>query len=144
MSANPIAPMFSPAFVDDPYPTYRHHLQGPSAQVLNAQRGYWAVFRYAQCLAMLREPRLSSRRPASVIVHAPEDEIPEFEPLISHMGRWLLLRDAPSHTALRRALNRGFSPAVIESLRPRVEAIVARLLDGMEDRGEADIVKDLA
>lgn len=140
----PTAPLFSPAFIENPYPTYRHHLNGPALQLLDPTRGYWGVFRHAHCLTMFRDPRLSSVRPASAIVRADDDQMPEFEDLVTHMRRWLLLRDPPAHTTLRRALNRGFTPAVMNGLRPRIEAIVARLLDRMEDKGTADIVRDLA
>jgi cytochrome P450 len=138
------AAIFSPAFIENPYPTYRHHLDGPAVQLLDANRGYWGVFRHAHCVTLFRDPRLSSVRPATAIVNVPESQMPEFEDLITHMRRWLLLRDPPSHTTLRRALNKGFTPAVIGALRPRVEAIVAQLLDRMEERGTADIVRDLA
>lgn len=137
-------PLFSPAFLENPYPTYRHHLDGPALQLLDASRGYWGVFRHAHCLTMFRDPRLSSVRPASAIVNAPDSGMSEFQDLITHMRRWLLLRDPPTHTTLRRALNKGFTPAVIGGLRPRVEAIVTQLLDRMEERGAADIVRDLA
>jgi hypothetical protein len=139
-----IAPIFSPAFIENPYRTYRHHLEGPAVQLLDAARGYWGVFRHLHCLTMFRDPRLSSVRPASAIVRAPDDQMPEFDDLVTHMRRWLLLRDPPAHTSLRRALNKGFTPAIVSGLRPRIEAIVARLLDRMEDRGTADIVQDLA
>jgi cytochrome P450 len=51
---------------------------------------------------------------------------------------------AARHTTLRRALNKGFTPAVVAGLRPRVEAMAGHLLDPMEGRGTADIVHDLA
>jgi cytochrome P450 len=140
----PTAPLFSPAFTENPYPTYRHHLDGPAVQLLDASRGHWGVFRHVHCSTMFRDPRLSSVRPASAIVNAPDSQMPEFEDLITHMRHWLLLRDPPTHSTLRRALNKGFTPAVIGGLRPRVEAIVAQLLDRMEERGSADIVRDLA
>jgi cytochrome P450 len=144
MNTTAAPPLFSPGFLENPYPTYRYHLDGPALQLLDASRGYWGVFRHAHCLTMFRDPRLSSVRPASAIVNAPDGQMAEFEDLITHMRHWLLLRDPPTHTTLRRALNKGFTPAVIGALRSRVETIVTQLLDRMEERGAADIVRDLA
>jgi hypothetical protein len=41
----------------------------------------------------------------------------------------MLFIDAPEHTRLRKLMNRGFSPAGVESLRPRVEVIVDSMLE---------------
>jgi cytochrome P450 len=37
-------------------------------------------------------------------------------------GLWLMFMDAPEHKRLRKLLNKGFSSAAIEGLRPQVEA----------------------
>jgi cytochrome P450 len=137
-------PLFSLACVADPYPTYRRHLRGPALQLINEERRIWGVFRYAPCVALFRDSRLSSRRPAQMLVRVGEAEMPEFEYLIEHMHRWLLLRDPPSHTALRKALNRGFSPSTVERLRPGIELTVSRLLDSLQEGSQIDVVRDIA
>jgi hypothetical protein len=141
---SPPPALFTPACTSDPYPTYRHHLQGPALQLLDAPRRLWGAFRYETLQALLRDGRLSSARPPQVIVRAGADEMPEFAELVAHMQRWLLLKDAPSHTSLRKALNRGFSPAVMEPLRPRIEQEVHRMLETVGSMPEIDVVRDLA
>ena len=37
------------------------------------------------------------------------------------MGMWMIFMDAPEHTRLRKLMNQGFSPAVVEALRPQIE-----------------------
>ena len=59
-----VARLFSPEFQRDPYPTYRHHLSGPTLQPLDLRPGVWMVFGYEACARILRDPRLSSVRPA--------------------------------------------------------------------------------
>lgn len=139
-----VPPLFSPAFNDNPYPTYRHHLSGPTLQLIDEPRKIWGVFRYAECVALFRDPRLSAARPPEALVRTNDVDRREFQYLIDHMNRWLLLRDAPSHTELRKAMNRGFSPAIVERLRAGVELIVSRLLDSMHAGSEIDIVRDIA
>ncbi len=73
-----------------------------------------------------------------------DDALGEFDPLVSHMQRWLLQLDAPRHAQLRKLMNPGFAPLAIERLRPEVEAIIDRLLNEMEDSSEPDIIRHLA
>jgi cytochrome P450 len=138
-----VARLFSPEFQRDPYPTYRHHLSGPTLQPLDLRPGVWMVFGYEACTRILRDPRLSSVRTAAQLVAVNEDALSEFDELVRHMSRWLLLKDAPRHSELRKLMNRGFTPAVAEALGPRVEAIIERLLDEIEGKS-FDLIKDFA
>jgi cytochrome P450 len=52
--------------------------------------------------------------------------------------------DPPDHTRLRGLVNKAFTPRVVEALRPRVHGVVDGLLDAAEERGEADIIEDVA
>jgi cytochrome P450 len=139
-----VAPLFSPDFQRDPYPTYRRHLAGPALQPLEWRPGVWMVFGYDACTRIVRDARLSSARPAAALVAVGADELAEFDDLVRHMQRWLLLKDAPVHTELRKRMNRGFSPAVIEKLTHKVERLVEDLLDGMGGRDSVDLIRDFA
>jgi cytochrome P450 len=142
--ASTVPPILSPDFQRDPYPTYQRHLAGPTLQPFAERPGTWMVFGYEACTRIVRDPRLSSVRPASMLVAATGADLAEFDELVRHMQRWLLLRDAPIHTELRKRMNRGFSPAVIEKLSHRVEDVVDELLDGMRGRDSVDLIKDFA
>jgi cytochrome P450 len=146
MSATAQTPpaLFSPAWINDPYPTYRHHLGGATVQLIDETWRIWGVFRYAACTSLFRSPLLSSARPAAALVRTGEAELLEFRELVDHMHRWLLLRDPPSHTDLRKAMNRGFSPAIVERLRAGVELTVAQILNPMQPGQEIDVVRDIA
>jgi cytochrome P450 len=52
--------------------------------------------------------------------------------------------DPPEHTRLRKLLNKGFSPAAIESLRPQVEAIVDRMLKPLQRDSEVELMRQFA
>jgi cytochrome P450 len=56
---------------------------------------------------------------------------------------WMVFHDPPDHTRLREPLRRAFTPARLAGLRPRIEAIVDELLDGIEDRDDVDLVRDV-
>ena len=146
--ASPVAesppPLFSPDFLRNPYPTYAQHREGPRLQPLPDRPGLSLVFGYADCAALFRCKQLSSRRPAAALIGTTGEELIEFEPLVTHMHRWLLMMDAPAHPALRKLLNPAFSPARIELLRSRVDTLVTRLLDSMETTAAPDVIRDLA
>jgi len=143
-SEESVPPLLSPAFLRNPYPTYRRHLAGPPVQRLPVRADTWAVFRYDTCASILRDPALSSVRPPQAIVAVPEAERGAYKDFIDHVGRWLLFLDAPQHTRLRRLMNRGFAPLTIEKLRPRVVTAVDRLLGQAESKGDFDLIRDYA
>jgi cytochrome P450 len=139
-----VPPLFSPQFQHDPYPTYRHYLQGAPLQPLEGRPGTWLLFGYEHCATAIRDARLSSVRPAASLVAITGDALAEFEDLVRHMQRWLLLRDAPRHSELRRLMNRGFTPAVMQGLRHKVIGIIDGLLDDMQNDGTVDLMKDFS
>jgi cytochrome P450 len=138
------APLFSAEFQRDPYPTYRHCLAGPSLQPLEGRPDLWLLFGYEACATVIRDTRLSAMRPASLLVAVSGDALSEFNDLVQHMQRWLLLRDAPRHTELRKLMNRGFTPVTAERLRHKVDGIVDRLLNDLQGRDTIDLIKDFA
>src|SRR6266511_3073528 len=56
----------------------------------------------------------------------------------------MLFVDPPDHTRLRTLVNKAFTPAAVERLRPRVEVIVDGLLQRVAGAGTMDVVEDLA
>jgi cytochrome P450 len=53
-------------------------------------------------------------------------------------------RDGAGHHRLRRLINPGFAPAVIDTARPMIQSAVDRLLDRAEGRDRLDVVADYA
>jgi cytochrome P450 len=143
MSTNSVPPLFSPEFHRDPYPTYRYHRLGPRVQRLEVRPNLYGMFRYAECVNSFRDPRLTAERPREFWVNAECDNISLFDDLIDHMQRWLLVMGPPRHTILRKLLNQGFSPALIERQRPKITLIVGELLEAFGGK-EVDLIRDFA
>ena len=144
VTQEPVAPLFSPAFVQNPYPTYREHLAGPPIQPLAAIPGRWAVFHYAACAELGRDTRLSAAARLPNFFPAAAEERLELEDLFRHMSRSILMKDPPEHSRLRKSMNTGFSPSAIERLKPRVFSVVDELLRELESVSEPDLIRDLA
>jgi len=136
--------LFTPDFVKNPYPTYRQYLEGRGVQYLNTDGGIWAAFKHADCSTFLRDPRLSAKRTGILIDQLPAEKQKEFAELARRFSLWLLFLDAPEHTRLRKLMNKGFSPAAIESLRPQVEKIVDRLLKPLRKDHQIEILSQFA
>ena len=62
-------------------------------------------------------------------------------------GGWfpeVLLLDPPGHTRIRKLLNQAFGAHRIKQLEPRIQALIARQVDTIAARGEADGMNDFA
>ncbi len=100
--------------------------------------GFFAVTRYADVRAVGRDPGTFSSVPSILIADPPPGGM--------EMGdhQMMLTMDPPRHTQYRRLLSREFTPRAAEALRPRIRALARRIVDAVVERGECDLVTDLA
>jgi cytochrome P450 len=131
---------FLPEFRADPYPFYRR-LRETDPVHWNPP-GIWVLTRYADAAAMLRSPRMSSDFRNSDL-YLTFREMQGIDPQAEREPS-MLFRDPPDHTRLRGLVTKAFTAKRIEDLRPRMQHIVDGLLDAAFERGEMDVVADLA
>lgn len=139
-SAAPDQLLFDDGYFADPYPLYdRLREEGPAHKVTAPDgSGVWLVTRYADVRQGLADQRLA-RHPR----HNGDGYVGI--PLPDELRVMLATTDPPHHTRLRSLINAAFTRRRIESLRPRVEEVVDRLLDRIaEGDGRADLVASLA
>jgi len=101
----------------------------------------WIVTRHAEARALLTDPRLSGdvHRPGFPIVEPGGAGLREQE----HVP--FVKMDPPRHTLYRRMLIGEFTVQRLNALKPRIQAIVDRLLDDMAKRtGPVDLVEAFA
>jgi pimeloyl-[acyl-carrier protein] synthase len=125
-----------PAFVADPYPTYRRLLA--EDPVHHSPMGFWVLTRYEDVVAALRDPRLAKEAIAAFVAARFGAPVPPA------MGLSMLDRDPPDHTRLRSLVSKAFTPRVVDGLRPRVQQIVDGLLEGVRDAGAMDLIEEFA
>jgi cytochrome P450 len=121
----------------DPYPAYqRLRAAGP---VCRAGPGTYAVTRYADVAALLRDERVGHDIPEELRRQLPEpdDSGVNLPHLVSVLG-------PPAHTRIRRMLSRALNPALVRRLRRRIEERVGELIDEALARGGLDALADLA
>ncbi len=135
---NLMAELSTSAGQADPYPIYaRLRRLGPA---LAAPGDALIVTGYRECSALLREPRL--RKNPGRLLEA--SGFPDWRdrPALSLMFESLLMTNPPDHTRVRGLVAREFTARRVAAMRPAVEAIADRLLDGLRD--EADFVQAVA
>src|SRR5579863_10020325 len=138
--------IFSDEILQDPYPTYtRLHEEGPLHYLdVDGKWALWSIVSHAECSSAAKDPRLSAKRSQQLILSLPIGSQSEFSELARMFGLWLIFMDPPEHTRLRKLLNKGFSPAAIEGLRPQVETIVDQMLKPLQRGSEVELMHEFA
>jgi cytochrome P450 len=145
LSFESAADLFTDAFFDDPYPTYRaFREQDPvlelpfNLQLEQAQETYhdyagsWLVTGFEACSDALRRNQVFSSAIPGVSAEAQERE------------RLVLINtDQPRHTRLRAMMNKTMTPRRTASMEPWIRTLVRRLIDEA-GAGEVDVVTTLA
>src|ERR1017187_240278 len=138
--------LFSAEILQDPYPTYsRVHEEGPLHYVdVGSKWAVWSIFSHAECSSIAKDARLSAKRAKQMLLPLPLSRQAEFSELARMLGLWLIFMDPPEHTRLRKLLNKGFSAAAVEGLRPQVEAIVDQMLRPLQQGSEVELMREFA
>ncbi|MEW9533326.1 cytochrome P450 [Microbispora sp. NPDC049125] len=136
---------WNPEFVAHPYDVYRE-LRDSGPVSFFEPTGQWLIPHHADANALLRDRRLGR----SYLHVASHEEFgrqaePDFqEPFWRVTRAGMLDVEPPVHTRLRRLVSKAFTPRMVESLRPRVRAIAAGLVDAFVERGGGDLLADVA
>jgi len=132
--------LLAPEVVADPHPAFACLREEDPVHWSERHRA-WVLTRYDDVAALFRDLRMSSDR-ASPLARRREDAVGGDDPVVSVLSRWMVFRDPPDHTRMRRALRSAFTPSAIETLRPAIERTVDELLDGLPE--EFDFLAEFA
>lgn len=140
--AEPLYSPLDPTFHADPYPTYaRLRAEDP---VHETAAGAFVVSRYDDCVSILTDERASSDPSYSDAVRiAREGGSRRTDEALGRTPPFLL-KDPPDHTRLRGLVSKAFTPRVVEGHRPRIQALVDKLLDGVAETGGAELIAEVA
>jgi hypothetical protein len=121
------------------------HEEGPLHYLdAGGKWGVWSIFSHLECASIAKDPRLSAKRAQQMLLSLPISRQSEFSELARMLSLWLIFMDPPEHTRLRKLLNKGFSPAAVEGLRPQVEAIVDGMLKPLQHGSEIELMREFA
>jgi len=101
-------------------------------------KGFWAVTRYADVVAISKDPKtFSSARGGTNIWDLPPEDLSTIQLLMVNM-------DPPEHGKFRRLVSRGFTPRMTSRLEPFVREAAVRSIEAAASKGECDFVRNVA
>lgn len=137
--------MFDSEFIANPYPAYTAmRSSAPMHWMGEFLGGAWLFPRYADIGALLRDPRLSAKRSHCFTALMPPEMHKDFLEFDRIFAMWLLFLDAPEHSQLRKLMNHGFSPTVIEQWRAVMQQTADELLERNASTNEMDFMAEFA
>lgn len=129
-----------PDFVQDPYAVYSQ-LHDMAPRVYWREYGMWCFAGYDDVNRLFRDKRLGRRVPI-------EKKSGEDRSHLTHFDRVeagsLLELEPPDHTRLRALVNRAFVSRQIEALRPEIDTLCQRLIDGLPKNEPFDLLPAFA
>ncbi|MEX2245554.1 MAG: cytochrome P450 [Dehalococcoidia bacterium] len=133
-------------YLRDPYPTYRRLRERDPVHRSRLVQGALVLTRYDDIVSVLRDPNARAdgrKHPEYPKQRARMEEARLIEPDEADAIS-MLTSDPPDHTRLRSLVSKAFTPRSVDSLRPRIEAIVHEHLDAVAANGRMDVIEDLA
>jgi len=120
--------------LDAPFPVFAQVRADAPVHKVRLSDGHnaWLIMRYAEAKQALNDPRLS--KDMNKAMSSDREVVAEGLPGAA-LAQHMLTKDPPDHTRLRGLVATAFTPRRVESLRPRVQALVDDLLDDLAAAG---------
>jgi cholest-4-en-3-one 26-monooxygenase len=100
--------------------------------------GYWALMKYDDVVQVSSDNELfSSWRGGTNIPDMPEDGMSVIRTIMLNM-------DPPMHTKYRKLVATGFTPKMVNAMRPHVQEITRGIVDRVIEKGECDFVTEIS
>ena len=100
--------------------------------------GFWAITKYDDVRTVSRQPKLFSSYEAGVMLGEPD------EMGLAAQRLMMLNMDPPQHDRFKLLVSRGFTPRNAQLLVERVAELAREIVDDVIERGECDLVHDVA
>ncbi len=133
----------APAFLRDPFPTLRRMREEDPVH-WSPRLKSWVLTRYDDCKAVLLDKEVSSDRLRPFFASLPGEEAARIGQIIRYLTHWMVFRDPPEHTRLRRLTSKVFHLQSMNAMRPVAEELTQWLLERIGARREIDFVADFA
>jgi hypothetical protein len=133
----------APEFLRDPFPLFRS-LRAADPVHWSPRLKAWVLTRYDDCRAVLLDREISSDRLRPYFATLPGAEAGRIRDIIRYLTHWMVFRDPPEHTRLRKLTSKVFHVQSMHAMRPQVEELAAWLLGRIGEREEIDFIADFA
>lgn len=130
----------SPEFIQNPYPTYCHLREHEPVHL--ADSGVWYLTRYPDVYFMMTDPRFGRKAPKGASRF--DLEATESTEVEAFLENWLLFKDPPEHTELRKVLAQVVNAKLIKAMEPFIARVADEVCQHVATLAEIDIVRDIS
>ncbi len=103
----------------------------------------WVITSHAHAAHVLAKEEFSSDRLSPFYKRVSDADRSTLTEIMRYISLWLVFRNPPEHTRLRRLMNTAINPGIVAGLQPNIASIVHFLLDNIKD-DEFDFMSDFA
>ena len=136
-----------PATLADPFPLLAR-LRDEDPCHWSPRLKSWVLTRYDDVKRVCLGAGMSSNRLQPFFAAMPSAEAGRIADIVRYLSLWMVFKDPPEHTRLRRLTSKVFHVQSMQGMRPQVEAIAQWLLDGIGERfdetAEFDFIAEYA
>jgi cytochrome P450 len=132
-----------PDYLRDPFPMLRRMRERDPVH-WSPRLKAWVLTRYDDIKAVCLDKEVSSDRLRPYFATLPGEEAARIGQIVRYLTHWMVFRDPPEHTRLRRLTSKVFNLQSMNAMRPTAEELVQWLLDNIAKRPEIDFVADFA
>ncbi len=131
------------ATLADPYPLFAR-MRDEDPCHWSPRLKSWVLTRYDDVKAVTQDGKLSSNRLQPFFASMPSDEAKKIADIIRYLSLWMVFKDPPEHTRLRRLTSKVLHVKSMQGMRPQVQTISDWLLDGLQGKEEFDFIAEFA
>jgi cytochrome P450 len=131
------------AFLADPFPIYAR-MRDEDPCHWSPRLKSWVLTRYEDVKRVCIGQEMSSDRLRPFFAALPSPEADRIAGIVRYLSLWMVFRDPPDHTRLRRLTSRVFSLQAMRAVRPNVESIAALLLSEIGAQETFDFIAAFA
>jgi cytochrome P450 len=132
-----------PQVLADPFPLYGR-MQDEDPCHWSPRLKAWVLTRYEDVRNVCLDREMSSDRLRPYFATLPPEETHRIAEIMKYLSLWMVFRDPPEHTRLRRLTSKVFHVKSMHAMRPRIEALLRWLMECIGERGRFDFVGDFA
>ena len=85
-----------------------------------------------------------SERMTKASSHLTPEQRENLPHILTNLSNWIVFKDPPDHTRLRRLISKSFTPRSISAFEPKIETIVSELLDAALKKEVFNLVDDFS
>ena len=132
-------------YFKNPYPVYRQLLQESPIFWSDIARA-WIVTPFDEVENGLNSDDVfnQSERMTKASSHLTQEQLSTLPHILTNLSNWIVFKDPPAHTRLRRLISKSFTPRSIAAFEPKIEKIVSDLLDVAMSKEVFNLVDDFS